>query len=101
MSNNTSVVLLAYTFIEPLVPAGTTAAFATVVPVGEFNVETFGIVFPVGQVLRYPNEPCGTTVKFNEYAEAVAGMPQALDVMGKVRVLAAAIDGGPNAPLNP
>ena len=42
------------------------AAFATTVPVKEFNVETFGIDWPVGKVLKYASPPCGTTVKFNE-----------------------------------
>ena len=42
------------------------AAFATVVPVEEFNVDTFGIDSPVGQVVKKPRGPWGTTVKFNE-----------------------------------
>ena len=34
------------------VPAGTSAAFATTLPVQEFSVETFGCACPVGQVVR-------------------------------------------------
>ena len=77
------------------------AAFATTVPVKEFNVDTFGIDWPAGQVLKYPSPVVGTTVKFSESATAVAGIPQALLGMGNVRVLVAAIVGGPNAPVNP
>src|SRR5580704_1933631 len=104
MSNNTLVVSVTKTLIAPFVPAGTIAAFATIVPSESFNVETFGIGWPVGQVVRFPSGApvtTGTTVKFNEYAGAVDGMPQELAGMLKVREDWAAIAGGPYAPENP
>ena len=76
------------------------AAFATTVPVKEFNVDTFGIGWPAGQVLKNDSPPCGTTVKFNEYAAAVAGIPHEPGSV-KDRWVAAAIVGGPKAPVNP
>src|SRR5579872_2911567 len=51
------------------------AAFATTFPAGEFSVDTTGCVCPVGQAVRYPNGPLGTTVTLSEYACAVFGMP--------------------------
>jgi hypothetical protein len=77
------------------------AAFATTVPVYEFNVDTFGIGLPVGHVVNRPMGPGGTIVKFNEYAAAVAGIPHELEGKGKERCVPAVIDGGPNAPVNP
>ena len=77
------------------------AAFATTVPVESFNVETFGLDCPAGHVVRFPSGPGGTTVKFSEYASAVAGIPQELDGTGNVRVCPASIDGGPNTPEKP
>src|SRR5580693_9413841 len=87
--------------MAPLVPAGTIAAFATIVPSESFRVETFGIGWPVGQVVRFPSGPGGITVKFNENAAAVEGIPQELPGTLNVRVDWAAIEGGPYAPENP
>src|ERR1035437_3715835 len=58
----------------PPAPAGTIAALALVRPSNEFRVETTGWPSPVGQMVRYPSVPCGTTETFNEYAAALAGM---------------------------
>jgi hypothetical protein len=66
MSKTTSVAWVTNTVIAPPDPAGTIAAFATTVPVGSFNVDTFGIDCPVGHVVRFPSGPGGTTVKFSE-----------------------------------
>ena len=85
VSNKTSVALLTYTLIAPFVPAGTTAAFAATAPLYEFSVDAFGIACPVGHVVRYPSGPGGTTVKFNEYAAALTGIPQELAGMLNVR----------------
>ena len=59
---------VAKTLTAPFVPAGTIAAFAFTRPSGEFKVEIFGWVCPVGHIVRYPNVGCGTTVTFSEYA---------------------------------
>jgi hypothetical protein len=74
-----------YTEIEPLVPAGTTAALATMAPLYEFSVETLGRDTPAGHTLRNCSCPCGTTVMFNEYARALAGTPQLLCGIGTSR----------------
>src|ERR1035441_5079893 len=77
MSMTTCVVLVTKTSIEPFVPAGTTAAFASIVPRRSFKIDTIGLGgFPVGQAVRKLREPVGTTVKFSEYAWAVEGMLQ-------------------------
>jgi hypothetical protein len=51
MSMMISVLLLAYTSIEPLVPAGTIAALATTVPVRSFSVDTKGWGWPVAHTV--------------------------------------------------
>jgi hypothetical protein len=48
----TSVAAEANTEMDPLVPAGTMAALAIIAPLTEFNVDTTGIVVPVGQTVR-------------------------------------------------
>src|SRR5579884_526448 len=89
------------TSMDPFgVPAGTIAAFAMMLPSFEFSVDTFGYGSPVGHVDRYGSAACGTAVIFKEYAEAVLGMLQALDWIGKSRVLPDVNDGGPKAPWN-
>src|SRR5208283_3508438 len=98
MSRMTSVGFEAYTLTAPFVPAGTIAAFATTAPCHEFNVETNGWLSPVGQRLRYPRNPCGTTVTFNECAAAVAGIAQSLFGMGKLLVSPPVMLGPPNTP---
>ena len=60
--------VLLITVIPPLVPAGTIAALAMVLPSVELSVETPGNELPAGQTDRNPSGPDGTTVKFNEYA---------------------------------
>jgi hypothetical protein len=55
------------------------AAFANIVPLNEFSVETFGCDCPVGQAVRYERTVCGTTVVLNEYAAALDGTPHELD----------------------
>src|ERR1700719_1340476 len=52
------------------------AALPTICPVVKFSDETTGRVAPVGYAVRNPLGPeTFTTVKFNEYALALAGMP--------------------------
>src|SRR5690348_17245953 len=87
------------TLMDPFVPAGTIAAFATMSPASELRVDTSGLACPVGHTVRYPSGPLGTTVTFNAYAFAPDGMPHELPGTGKSRVDPAAIIGGPNAPL--
>src|SRR5690242_18779500 len=87
--------------IDPFVPAGTIAAFATICPFSAFSVETIGCGWPDGQVLRYPSGPLGTTVKLRENACTLAGGAQRLSANGIDRVVAALILGGPNDPLVP
>src|SRR5579863_2006222 len=99
MSTIRSVVLLAKKLTAPFVPAGTIAALASTVPSSEFRVDTTGCVCPVGQVVRYPSNPCGTTVIFNEYAAAPAGTPHELEGTGKERLVPPARDGPPNVPV--
>ena len=97
----TSVGFPATTLIAPPVPAGTIAEFATTLPFEEFNVDTPGYGCPVGQIDRNPKGPCGTAVMFKEYACAIPETPQALDRIGKLRVVLAAKVGGPNEPVKP
>ncbi len=52
--------------IAPLVPAGNTAALATIWPWKAFKVDTFGRVEPAGHAVKYCMGPSGTTVIFNE-----------------------------------
>src|SRR5215813_13295979 len=96
MSRMKSVLLLTNTFTEPPLPAGTIAAFATTFP-GEFNVETTGCDTPVGQIVKNPSTPDGTTVMLNEYACAMDGTGQRElgDCMAKVRVALPLRIGGP------
>ena len=77
------------------------AAFATTVPRESFNVDTLGIAWPVGQVVKFPSAAGGITVKLKEYAWAVVGIPQELEGTGNVRVCWAVIEGGPNGDGNP
>src|ERR1039457_5058002 len=96
MSITTSVGSLAYTSMDPPVPAGTMAALATIVPVRSFSVEASGRVCKVGQVVRKPTGAGATAVKFSEYACAVAGRLQVLDRMGNVRLVPPPSDGPAN-----
>src|SRR5580698_7453603 len=103
MSNNISVVSSTKTLISSFAPAGTIAAFATTA-FEKFSVETFGMVGSrEGHVVRLAAGPAagGTTVKFSEYADAVAGTPQELAGRLNGRVAPASREGGPNSPLNP
>src|SRR5215510_14197392 len=97
MSSMKSVILLTKTFTEPPLPAGTTAAFAAMFP-DEFKVETTGCETPVGQIVKKPNGPGGTTVMLNEYACAMDGTGQRelADCMANVRVVLLPRLGGPN-----
>jgi len=73
------------TLIPPLVPAGTTAAFARMDPDPKFRVETTGAAAPVGNALRNPPDgvPTGaTTVKFSENATAPDAIPAQLGLEG-------------------
>src|ERR1019366_8820750 len=98
MSITTSVGSLAYTSMDPSVPAGTIAALATIVPVRSFSVEASGRVCRVGQVVRKPTGAGSTAVKFSEYPCAAAGRLQALRT-GNVRPCPPTSDGPPNAPV--
>src|SRR5215813_7829053 len=86
------------TSIDPPVPAGTIAAFATIVPVGSLSVETNGCGSPVGHVVRKPRAPVGTTVMLSEYAAAVPRIPHVLDNTPTVLVELAARIGPPSGP---
>src|SRR5689334_8948179 len=101
MSRMTSVGLVTNTLTEPFVPAGTMAAFATILPKKELSVDTNGWFWPVGQRLRYASGPLGTTVTFSENARAVDGIPHELDVIGKSRVWPPLMLGAPKAPFRP
>ena len=59
-----------------IVAACTITAAAFVRPSREFMVEMPGCASPAGHTVRYPSEPCGTTVTFSEYADAEDGMLQ-------------------------
>src|ERR1017187_4251482 len=87
ISTTRSVVWVTKASILPPVPAGAIAAFATIVPVGSFSVDTIGRLSPVGYTVRYATGPGGTKVKFKEYATAVDGTSQLLDRIGSVRLL--------------
>src|ERR1039458_5836694 len=50
------------------------AASALMRPSIEFKVATSGWSSPVGQMVRYPNWPDGTTDTLSEYAAALVGM---------------------------
>src|SRR6478672_10052854 len=94
-----SALLVTNTETSPLVPAGTMAEFAVTAPVGAFRVETSGCVCPAGQVVRKPRGPLGATVKFMEYACAVAGRLHGPERTGNVRVAVAASEGPPKGPI--
>src|SRR5262245_10025967 len=99
MSMITSVLSVTNTSTEPPFPAGTIAAFVTIVPNRLFKVETNGCATPVGQIVKKPNGPAvGTTVILNEYACASDGTGQRelVDWMANVRVAPPMRLGGPN-----
>src|SRR5579859_2542113 len=96
MSITKSVLSVVKTSTEPLLPAGTTTAFAATVPVGSFSEATTGRICPVGQAVRKPKGPGGTAAKFNAYAFALAGTPHALCRTGNVRVVWAVKLGPPS-----
>src|ERR1041384_3570312 len=98
MSMMTWVGLLPNTVMAPPVPAGTLAALALIRPSMEFRVDTGGCGCPEGQTERNPSGPSGTTVRFSEYASALAGMLQALAGILKSRGVAAGRFGPPKAP---
>src|ERR1700728_2987207 len=99
MSIIRSVGFPASTVTPPRLPAGTMAAFAITLPSVEFSVETPGYPLPAGHTDKKPSGPSGTTVKFKEYAFAVAGMEQPPERSGKLRDVLAARLGGPNGPV--
>src|SRR5579864_5353085 len=97
MSITRSVASVVNTFTAPPIPAGTTTAFDSTVPVGSFSEATRGWVCPAGQAVMNPSvEPLGTAAKFIEYACALAGTPHELARIGSDRVLCAARLGPPN-----
>lgn len=73
-------------FTEPSAAAGTIAAFATIAPWNEFNVDASGCDWSAGQMVRNCRIPRGTAVTFTEYALALAGTPQLLCGIANVRV---------------
>src|SRR4051812_31397732 len=83
--------------MPPAAPAGTITAIASMAPYGILIVDTNGCAIPVGHVLRNPSGPVGAAVKFNEYARALPGIPQA-ERMGKVRLTRPASAGPPSDP---
>src|SRR5450631_2453448 len=100
MSITKSVASVANTLTSPWVPAGTTTAFATTVPVKSFSDPAKGCACPAGHTVRNRNcGPLGTAAKFNEYACAVAGSPHELARIGNERVPCAANPGPPNGPV--
>lgn len=99
MSRIRSVSLDAKKHAAPFVPAGRMAATALVRPSMELRLDASGCGCPQGKAVKKPSTPCGTTVKFSEYACAVFGIPQAL--LGMANALAAALPwrkGPPNGP---
>src|SRR5450759_2935790 len=62
-------------------------------PSSEFSVEARVSGCPLGQAVRYPRGPRGTTVTFREYEDALEGILQALFGMMKSRVAVAMSDG--------
>src|SRR5580692_3658462 len=103
MSMITSVVLLANIWIAPLVPATTMAALAITPPeTGSFRVDTLGYGAPAGHTDRNESGPGGTAVMFSEYAPALLGMLHVGEVgIGTERLVNAASEGGPKAPVKP
>src|SRR4051812_42875015 len=73
-----SVRFVAKALTDPSELAGTIAALATMDASNEFNVDTNGCTPPEGQSVRYCKEAGGTTVAFNAYAFAPAGIPHVL-----------------------
>src|SRR4051812_5473170 len=94
----TAVGLLAKMLMAPPVPAGTIAAFDLMRPSRELSVDATGWGWPVGQSVRKPSGPPGTTATFSEYACALAGTPQALLGTMKSRVAPPPSDGPPKGP---
>src|SRR5579884_2252887 len=80
-------------------PEGTIAAFASVLPSDEFNVDMPGQTCPSGNAERKSSGPGGTTVKFKEYAATAASIAQPLPSKSTYRSLYGASDGGPNPPV--
>src|SRR5947209_5039177 len=85
MSRITWLLFVTKTLTDPVVPAGTITAFALVRPSVEFRVETVGCACPVGHKVSQLSGPCGTTVRFREYATAVLGIPQTAPAIVKSR----------------
>src|SRR3954447_20470748 len=98
MSRITWLRSLTKTLTDPLVPAGTMAAFALIRPSVEFRVDTVGCACPVGHKVSQLSGPCGTTVTFSAYAFAVAGMPQAAPEISNSRTSFSARIGPPLLP---
>ena len=90
-----------YELMEPSVPAGTIAAFATTLASNEFKVDTSGVAPPAGQSVRYASVPGGTTVALRLYACANDDIPQALPGTGHVLVSPGPSVGPPNVPAAP
>src|SRR5262249_54724153 len=101
MSMTRSESLVTNTEMSPFVPAGTMAAFAVPTPVTAFSVDTKGCGCPAGQVVKKPKGPCGTEVKFREYACAVTGTLHGLERSGSVRVAPPTREGPPSGPIAP
>jgi hypothetical protein len=67
MSITTLVASAAKRFIDPFVPARTTAAFEVMNPPVSFNVNAVGLALPVSQAVSHRIDvPKGTTAMFNE-----------------------------------
>src|SRR6202521_2979452 len=97
MSITKSVASVVNTFTAPPVPAGTTTAFDSTVPVGSLSEATTGWDCPAGHAVMNPKVgPLGTAAKFSEYACAFAGSPHELARIGNERVLCAVRLGPPN-----
>src|SRR5689334_8681359 len=93
-----SALLVTNTEMSPFDPDGTIAELAVTAPVPAFRVETSGCGCPAGQVVRKPRGSLGATVKFMEYACAVAGRLHGPVRIGNVRVAFAAREGPPRGP---
>ena len=72
--------------IDPLTPAGTTAALVTTAPDKALSVQTSGCAVPVGPSVRYPSGPDDATDALIEYACALAATPQLDACTGKLRL---------------
>src|SRR5947208_2305972 len=81
-------------------PARARACSRRVEIVLEESVDAFGCNWPACQTVRYPRNPVGATVTFNEYAAAFEGSAQ-LEAIGNTRDVLPFMIGPPSDPVAP